>query len=375
MAFSACCHFQGDPDHVKGLTFVLITSFIWVLASFIVQDIDKDLGALPLTYIANSLFTVYLPVFAVCLWWQARRGQREPPRSPAPATATPEDPDQAEEASRLLVEEPARAPAPTYKTYQTLRAAVVVAPLWFLAQFTFNQSLSMTSVSSNTVISSASPIFTFMGSVFFLREEYTSLKLASVTLCMAGTICVGIADQSSSERQGVWGDLLSLLSTVFYASYTLAIKHFLPNDEALGMSQFFGFMGCVIMVALGPVLLLLQLSGELHMHKAKGSTYGWAVTKGLLDNVLTDYLWARAVVLVGPTIATLGLSVQVPLAMTIDLLIGRSTMFATPRAAVFNLLGSALVLAGFVGINLKDCPWLDKLTGRPRPAVCTSVHD
>jgi hypothetical protein len=32
---------------------------------------------------------------------------------------------------------------------------------------------------------------------------------------------------------------------------------------------------------------------------------------GLLDNVCADYLWARAVLLVGPTIASAGMTIQV----------------------------------------------------------------
>ena len=34
-------------------------------------------------------------------------------------------------------------------------------------------------------------------------------------------------------------------------------------------------------------------------------------TAGLLDNVGADYLWARAVLLVGPTIASAGMTIQV----------------------------------------------------------------
>lgn len=65
---------------------------------------------------------------------------------------------------------------------------VQVAPLWFFAQFTFNLSLSLTSVSSNTVLSSASSLFTFLGSVLVLGEKYTSQKLLSVIFCVAGTL-------------------------------------------------------------------------------------------------------------------------------------------------------------------------------------------
>lgn len=65
-----------DHAKAKGLVFVLITALIWVAASFIVQNIDADLNPFPLTYIANSLFTLYLPIVALCAWWQKHRQLR-----------------------------------------------------------------------------------------------------------------------------------------------------------------------------------------------------------------------------------------------------------------------------------------------------------
>ena len=61
-----------------------------------------------------------------------------------------------------------------------------VAPLWFLAQWTFNLSLSRTSVTSNTILSSTSSLFTFGASCLFLRERFTAPKLAFIVTCIAG---------------------------------------------------------------------------------------------------------------------------------------------------------------------------------------------
>ena len=50
-----------------------------------------------------------------------------------------------------------------------------------------------------------------------------------------------------------------------------------------------------------------------------GRILGWIVLKGLFDNVLSDYLWARAVMLTTPTIATVGLGLTVPLSVLASL--------------------------------------------------------
>ena len=63
-----------------------------------------------------------------------------------------------------------------------------MAPLWFLAQFTFNTSLSMTSVTSNTILSSTSSLFTYALSCAFSLERLAIRKLVFILLCVAGMI-------------------------------------------------------------------------------------------------------------------------------------------------------------------------------------------
>lgn len=65
---------------------------------------------------------------------------------------------------------------------------------------------------------------------------------------------------------------------------------------------------------------------------------------GLLDNVLSDYLWAKAVLLTSTTVATAGLSIQVPLATIVDSLIGN-----VPHP--MDYVGAVAVMIGFTGLN------------------------
>lgn len=61
-----------------------------------------------------------------------------------------------------------------------------VAPLWFMAQFTFNTSLSRTTVSSNTILASTASLVTYIMSCLLLGEAFLVVKLASILVCMAG---------------------------------------------------------------------------------------------------------------------------------------------------------------------------------------------
>lgn len=77
---------------------------------------------------------------------------------------------------------------------------------------------------------------------------------------------------------------------------------------------------------------------------------------GLLDNVLSDYLWAKAVLLTTTTVATAGLTIQVPMAAIVDSLTGNA-----PH--LMDYLGAAAVMVGFAGINVPS----DAFSGSKEP--------
>ena len=73
----------ADAKKVKGFSCVLLAAFIWVVSSYWVQDLEGQ-GMTPLlvTSLANSMFTVLLPVCLVRDWIsrrskRRRRGQLE----------------------------------------------------------------------------------------------------------------------------------------------------------------------------------------------------------------------------------------------------------------------------------------------------------
>ena len=64
-----------------------------------------------------------------------------------------------------------------------------VAPLWFAAQLTFNVSLSETTVTSNTILSSTSSLFTYGLSCLLLLEAFVISKLLFIALAIGGETC------------------------------------------------------------------------------------------------------------------------------------------------------------------------------------------
>jgi solute carrier family 35 protein F5 len=77
------------------------------------------------------------------------------------------------------------------------------------------------------------------------------------------------------------------------------------------------------------------------------SIFLFLVLKGLLDNVLSDYLWARAVILTSATVASVSVGLTIPMAFAADILMGNDDSHGKG-----DILGAVLVLIGFVFVNI-----------------------
>ncbi len=77
-----------------------------------------------------------------------------------------------------------------------------------------------------------------------------------------------------------------------------------------------------------------------------GIVVGFMVLNGLCNSVLSDYLWARAVVLTSPTVATIGVAITIPLAMVSDLLIHGTV------PTWLSGFGAFMVIVGFSMVNI-----------------------
>ena len=273
-----------------GVLLIVIVAFIWNAASVLVQYIFTDYSFFRpffLTYLANSLFVVTLPLRSLSQLVRGCSTSHKPCHRVAATEAQGDGgcaTDCAGGSADLRV---------------TARAALVVCPLWFLANFrraapphrrrtaapphrrtaapphrrrtmyrrclsphsashgSYNWSLGLTSVSSSTVISSSSAAWTLLLSVGLLGEHLTLTKLLGVLLCWAGNALTVMGDgdgggdgggsvpappaapPSAAMAQPLLGDSLCLFSSLMYACYTVAIRYYAPQDMAL----FFGLLG------------------------------------------------------------------------------------------------------------------------------------
>lgn len=332
----------------QALILLLAVSVIWVGASQLVRSIYTGLHAsLPwsLTYINVAEFALLLPL----RWlWERCRGKS------------------------------------AHTDWQgAAQAAAYIAPVWYIAQGTYNVSLSGTTVSSSTMLSTTSCAFTLLLSLCMGERpawRVLARRGAGVFLVITGAALVSRADTEAAAGAGDaadvrWGDALALFSAVAYACYTTMISKLVPDTDRadasgvggevqvrkqpVSLMVFFGYIGVFTSIIMGPFVLSINVLGLESMSRlwspVPGSTPGQAsipilliLAKGLLDNVLSDLLWARAVRLTSATLGTVALSLTIPLALASD------ALFHGLVPSGMALAGGALVMGGFVTASLAE---------------------
>lgn len=372
-------------SYALGLCFLFLVAIIWTFASIIISSIFENGNfdsPFLLTYMCTSLFVVLLIPFHTIGEYCTSRilvvfKQEEPTEHYSITVQTDNDNDN--DNNRLVV-------VPDDYHYQHLRIAAMIAPVWFASNFAYNFSLKYTTISSSTVLSSTGSLFTFFFALLSKEEVFTKEKCIGVLFCMLGSVLTTINDYSTSssdnDNQGnhnhnnnnnnmrLWGDATGLLAAVGYGFYTVLIRktcHSKPhnntsnneeeeeedsttsnNNSDKNMALIFGYIGACNMILLAPFAFyqFFFFSNNLPSRKE----FQWIVINGLLDNVLSDYLWARAVVLTSATVATVGVGLTIPLAFVSDVFIMKRK--PNNELDLFSVLGALGVLIGFVLVNL-----------------------
>lgn len=324
---------------VVGCIFLGIVAVIWTFSSVLIQYIFNDLSfeaPFFLTSFGMALFSVNLPIYYVTkvLWPQLKGASIASSSSELPLKDGPAPP--------VVAVSPHSKPL----LKQTMVASAIVAPLWFLANFTYNESLNLTSVTSSTILSATSTVFTLVFGVWVLKERFSWMKLLGVVLCMAGNISTLANDSTSGQADHLWGDLVALIGAIMYGVYTTAIRKLIPDSSGISVSLFFGFLGLFSFLGLAIFVAIFDTTGVESLRNLTPEIIGLLFVQGLLNNVLADYLWAIAILYTSTTVATVGLSLTVPMAILSDWIVhGLSPSYVT-------VISSVLVLGGFIVISL-----------------------
>ncbi|KAI4316350.1 hypothetical protein L6164_024338 [Bauhinia variegata] len=377
-----------------GLFLIAAVVIIWVTSAEVTQGIFTDYKQpFAVTYLGASLMVVYLPIAFIKDWlcklirrYSSKSGKYS--ASMDQSSARMSSPLKSVELGNVLrkdseidLSDLAEARPLVARQGDTHELKVegelttreiaaygfYIAPLWFITEYLSNAALARTSVASTTVLSSTSGLFTLFFGVFMGQDSLNVAKVVAVFVSMAGVIMTTLGktwaaddDQLSAAngKRSLVGDLFGLLSAMTYGLFTVLLKKFCGEEgEKVDVQKLFGYIGLFSLVALWWLVLPLTALGIEPKftipHSAKMDEV--VLANGFFGSVLSDYFWALCVVWTTPLVATLGMSLTIPLAMVADMVIhGR-------HYSGIYILGSTQVFAGFVIANLAD--WFTKKLG------------
>lgn len=69
---------------------------------------------------------------------------------------------------------------------------------------------------------------------------------------------------------------------------------------------------------------------------------------------MTHYLWAKAMLLIGPTVATAGLSLQGPVTLILEIVFGHPPWLRNGVSTFLKFFGTVLILLGFYDLNVEQ---------------------
>lgn len=232
-----------------------------------------------------------------------------------------------------------------YSLRKIVKAAACFCPLWFMANVLFNYSLSRTSVSSNTILSTTSSVWTLLLSRLVLKVPVTLWKTAAVALSIGGTVMVALGDTNSGSDSRS-GDALALFSAFFYAAYTTVLKWWLPCEAKYSMGMVFGAVGVLNALLMWPGFFVVHFTGVEPFEWPPLGVLWPLELNALVGTNLSDVLWAKSVILTSPVVATLGLSLTTPIAMISDAILKHR------HFGVLYVFGALTVTAGFTISNI-----------------------
>ena len=150
-----------NKDYALGLFFILLVALIWAAASVLVQYIyqERDFHSpFLLTYVGVSLFTLWLPFRCVTNFFRSLFLSERPDSDNyvSVPSATHDEADLDDDVDFADDLEPRELFSEDENTENTerspwseedhVRAALKIAPVWFLANWTYNGSLALTSI-------------------------------------------------------------------------------------------------------------------------------------------------------------------------------------------------------------------------------------
>ncbi len=208
-----------------------------------------------------------------------------------------------------------------------------------LYQILFIVGINLTKAANASVMLGTIPIWVALLSQFFTEEKLTALKSVGVLFAFTGValIVAGGSNELSFESETFLGDIITILSAIVWAVYTILSKKYLKFYNSTQFSAFMAMVGFVCLSLVGlPSLVQLEWSS------ISTTAYGGLVYSGLLSVGVAYLIWNNGIVKIG-AVRTATYQNLVPV---LGLVFG--VIILDEELTLFQYIGAFSVIAGIV---------------------------
>ncbi|XP_076459451.1 solute carrier family 35 member F5-like isoform X2 [Babylonia areolata] len=231
---------------------------------------------------------------------------------------------------------------------EVIRLAVIFCLLWFFANYTYQEALKDTEAGIVNVLSSTSGLFTLICAAIYPSshgDRFTLSKLFAVLVSLGGVVMVSLSDlkiEDSVPAGALWG----LASAMLYAFYLVMVRRRVTHEDHMDLPMFFGFVGLACALLLWPGFFILHYSQQEVFEWPDRHQWLFVLLNGLIGTVLSEILWLWACFLTSSLVATLALSLTIPLTMVADVVVKKV------EYSLLFYLGSVPIFISFFLVTL-----------------------
>lgn len=230
---------------------------------------------------------------------------------------------------------PALASAPVFPWSQHLPWGLLLGGLFFAGDLVvWHQSLHWTTVANSTLLTNLAPVWVALVAWLFFKERIGTGFVIGLLLTLAGAVVL-MADSLKISQQTVLGDVLALITSLFYAGYLLVLSRNRAQHSTLAV---------MVWTTAAAALAVLPFALLAPQPMWPQSAEGWAIVLGLalLSHVCGQGLIAYGFAHLPASFSAVSLLVQ-PVAAAVFAWLILSEAFGIQQA-----LGGAIVLAGIL---------------------------
>jgi len=195
--------------------------------------------------------------------------------------------------------------------------------LFFLGNYSYQAALSYTEAGIVNVLSASSCLFTLLLSALFPStpaDRLSLTKFSAVLFTMMGVTLVSFSDLKLESGVPL-GALWALAGSLLYSSYIVFLRRKIDHEDKLDVPMFFSFVGLFSFLSLWPVFFILHFSGSETFQLPNQHQLAAMILNGIVGTVLSELLWLMGCFYTSSLLATLSISLTIPLTTFADVLV------------------------------------------------------